>query len=167
MTGTGRGAWRDRHWEGTVTALEQHDWKPGEGKVLPLEPGPSHALMRRGWLPKPRHYEFGSDVAQCGAVVRVFLTVPFKAEDPDACPECVAAVQADQPKPRAPWADRWRVDPDREPRPMPDEVLAEEEQDLEARITAREAKVKAERAERRKRQEAAKKAKEAERGGSV
>ncbi|MBO0596575.1 hypothetical protein I2485_06760 [Nesterenkonia sp. E16_7] len=77
--------------------------------VLPAEPGLSHACHVGGFyeqtlhqaLDKHRAPQFLEEPgeyrrAACGKKVKALLPIEFSDQDPDACPACVAAVDADK-----------------------------------------------------------------------
>ena len=67
---------------------------------LPEEPQIIHAIdrmpyHRRSGRKIETEYYAGVRTAICGAKVRVRLAVPFKIDDPDACPKCAQAAYAE------------------------------------------------------------------------
>lgn len=67
---------------------------------LPEEPQIVHAIDRMPYQPRPgrkieTEYYAGVRTAVCGAKIWVRLAVPFKIDDPDACPKCAQAAYAE------------------------------------------------------------------------
>jgi hypothetical protein len=96
----------------------------GEIRALPLDPGPTHALLRperdrqisREWrwhepVAAVRYAVFldGHEYerAACGRVIKVVLPFGFDAADPDACEYCARHVSAWLANPKQWWSD-WR-----------------------------------------------------------
>lgn len=98
-------------------------------EVIPDDAVPAHAVDVSGWRPVKEtvflaSYEYRT--ARCGAVVKAYAPVRFKADDPDACPACIAAIERGDPTPKGlRWHERDRDD---EPEPVPDELFERLEQ---------------------------------------
>lgn len=89
---------RPRAYFATIVSYEEQ-WDR-EARTLrhvpPAESGLVHAVWEREDLqPRtPQRRDRWDGLALCGAVVRMSLPLRFPPEDPDACPQCVAAVAA-------------------------------------------------------------------------
>lgn len=116
-----------------MAGLSRYEWRrdPGDSRldpVMPEDPAPVHAVEEswRRAQGKTREPVFLQSweylTARCGAVVRVYLPLTFKEDDPDACPKCLGAMERVEPTPRD---RRWYERPyDRgEPQPVADELL--------------------------------------------